>query len=65
LIPPGNSDLLTKKIEYLLNNPNVARKYTKNSYLRAKKEYDINGIVNKNEELFNSVLRKETILVKH
>ena len=65
LIPPGNSDLLTKKIEYLLNNPNVARKYAKNSYLRAKKEYDINGIVNKNEELFNSVLRKETILVKH
>jgi len=58
LIPPGDPGLLAEKIEYLLQNPDVAKKYAKNAYLKAAEEYGMGRIVDEHEDLFGSVMRR-------
>ena len=56
LIKPGDSDLLAEKIEYLLDNPDLAKQYAKNGHERLKSEITLQNAVSS----YNSLI-KETI----
>lgn len=54
LIEPGNIDDLTNKIEELINNKKIQKKFIKNNDNTMKK-YDIKNVVKKHEELFDNL----------
>jgi len=56
LIPPGNSDLLAQKIEFLLNNPELAQSNAKNAYQKLKKSLSLSQEVNSYDNLIRETI---------
>ncbi len=57
LIKPGDSDLLAEKIEFLLKNPDLAKKYAKNGNERIKSEITLQKAVSSYNSLIKQTLR--------
>ncbi len=56
LIPPGDSDLLAQKIEFLLDNPELAKSYAKNAYHRLNTSFALKNEVDSYDNLIRETL---------
>jgi len=56
LVPPGNPDALAAKIEYLLDNPDHARRMGEAGEARLRREFSITTMVEKTVHLYDSAV---------
>jgi len=56
LLPPGDSDLLADKIQYLLKNPEERKKFANNAYEKVQKKFTIQRMINSYIDLIQKIL---------
>jgi len=59
LIKPEDSDLLADKIDFLLKNPDFAKKYAKNAYHRIKLEMTLERVISSYDSLIKEQLQEK------
>src|SRR2546425_2145156 len=57
LVPPGNPDALAAKIEYLLDNPDCARRMGEAGEARLRSEFSIGRMIEKTVNLYEIAIR--------
>jgi len=55
-LPPGNPELLKKKIEFLLKNPDIRSQYAQKAYEKVKKEITIEKVINSYQKIFKECI---------
>jgi len=55
LIEPKNSSLLAKKIQYLLDNPKIAKKYGNQAYKRIESYFILSNVTDKHIQLLDEI----------
>ena len=55
LIPPGDSKILTEKIIYLIENPDIRHQIGRNALETVKKRFDIKFTTQQIETLYNAI----------
>ena len=59
LIKPGDTDLLAKKIEFLLDNPDMGKTYAKNAYSRLKSKFTLENMIKSYDELIKETIKEK------
>lgn len=59
LVPIKSPGIMAEKINFLINNNDIARRLSKNAYTRVKKNYHINKTVEKIEKLYSFGYKKK------
>ena len=60
LVPPGDPSTLAEAIRTLLLNPEKARLMASSAYDRIRKEFSLEGMLNKYDELYEDLLSKKS-----
>jgi len=62
LVKPGNSKVLGEKIEFLLNHPELAKKYAERSYERIKSEITMKRAIKSYDSLIKEIISRKISL---